>query len=54
MSTKDERRWRAQRFIHPIRVTVRQKDGTQKEYRIDADVREDKRRRPRDRFRDER
>lgn len=45
VSTKDERRWRAARFIHPIRVTVRAKDGTVREYRIDADVREDKRRR---------
>lgn len=45
MSTKDERQWRTVRRILPIRVKVRQKDGSYIDQIVDADVREDKRNR---------
>lgn len=38
MSTKEERRFRAQRRIRPIEVTVRQKDGTVVTQWIEADM----------------
>lgn len=43
MSTKEERRFRAQRRIRPIEVTVRQKDGTVVTQWIEADMRQSKR-----------
>ena len=42
MSTKEERRMRAQRRIRPIEVTVRQKDGTVTVQWIEADMRQRK------------
>jgi hypothetical protein len=44
MSTKSERAERAKRRIIPIKVPVRQKDGTIDVQTIDADVSVDKRR----------
>jgi hypothetical protein len=42
MSTKEERRLRAQRRIRPIEVEVRQKDGTVVTQWIEADMRQRK------------
>jgi hypothetical protein len=45
MSTKAEREWRTKHKIIPIKVRVRQADGSVRTQVVDADVREDKRRR---------
>jgi hypothetical protein len=44
MSTKAERAARATRHILPIKVRVRQTDGSVDMQTVDADVRQDKRR----------
>ncbi len=43
MSTKSERAFQAMRHILPIKVEVRQSDGTKMVHVVDADVRTDKR-----------
>lgn len=44
MSNKNERAFRASRRILPVKVRVRQADGSVVVQVVDADVREDKRR----------
>lgn len=39
MSTKSDRAWRANRHIIPIKIDVRQKDGSYITQILDADVR---------------
>jgi hypothetical protein len=43
MSTKASRAWRSARHILPIKIRVRQPDGSVQVQIVDADVREDKR-----------
>lgn len=43
MSTKREREYRAANRILPIKIEVRQQDGSKQVQIVDADVREDKR-----------
>ena len=43
MSTKSERAFRAGRHIQPVKIKVRQTDGSVVVQNVEADVREDKR-----------